>query len=105
MEFRNLTGWRSVLAAGAVAAALFTGCGGTTTDITAAVDDTNKNLAPDATIDCPDTVDGGEGTEFDCTLKGSKSGKTKTVKVKVIKDGIAPVSQADYEAAVAEVSK
>ncbi len=80
------------------------GCGGETTDISAAVDDTNKNLQGAAKLDCADEIDGGEGTEFDCTLKGTKSGKTETVNLKIEKDGIAPVSEKDYVAALQKVA-
>ncbi len=87
------------------AAALFTaGCGGETTDISAAVDDTNKNLKGAATLNCDDEIDGGEGTEFDCTLKGAKGGGTETVKIKIIKDGIAPVSEKAYVSSLAKVT-
>ena len=90
---------------GAACAALFAvGCGGETTDITAAVDDTNKTLKPDgASIDCPDTVDGGKGTKFDCTVEGAESGKSEKIQLKVIKDGIAPVSEEKYVAALQSV--
>ena len=60
-----------------------TGCGGETTDISAAVDDTNKNLDGAATMACDDEIDGGEGTKFDCTLKGTEGGKTETVQIKI----------------------
>jgi hypothetical protein len=79
-----------VLALGAVFAA---GCGGQTTDITAAVADSNKTYKGEASFDCPDKVDGGQGTKFDCTLKGTKSGKSAPIKLKLTKDGIAPLSQ------------
>jgi hypothetical protein len=105
MKSNNLAGWRRTLALFAVVALFVVGCGGTTTDISAAVDDTNNSLKQDnVTIDCPDEVDGGEGTKFECTLKGTKSGKTEKIEAKVIKDGIAPVDQAGYEEAVARVS-
>ncbi|HEX5909752.1 MAG TPA: hypothetical protein VFY44_04610 [Thermoleophilaceae bacterium] len=88
----------------ALTAAFAVGCGGETTDISAAVDDTNKNLQGAAKLDCADEIDGGEGTKFDCTLKGTKSGKTETVNLKIEKDGIAPVDEKDYVAALQKVA-
>jgi hypothetical protein len=104
MTNANFSGCRGLLATGAVAALLVAGCGGQTTDISAAVDDTNTKLAQDgASIDCPNTVDGGEGTEVECTLKGTDSGKTEKVKIKIGKDAIMPANDADYQAALARV--
>ncbi len=71
--------------------------------MSAAVDDTNKNLQGAATMSCDDTIDGGEGTEFDCTLKG-KGGKSETVKIKIIKDGIAPVNRKQFESTLQKVA-
>ncbi|MEA2467859.1 MAG: hypothetical protein QOJ57_1985 [Thermoleophilaceae bacterium] len=105
MKSIDLSGCRRVLSIGAFGALLVVGCGGTTTDITAAVDDTNKSLAQQgASISCPDQVDGGDGTEFECTLKGTETGKTAPVKIKIQKDSLAPVSDADYGAALARVT-
>jgi hypothetical protein len=87
------------------AAVFAIGCGGETTDISAAVEDTNKDLQQlGVTIDCPDTVDGGTGTEFECTLKGGETGTEKTIKLKTGEDSIEPISQEEYEAAVNEVA-
>jgi hypothetical protein len=91
----------SVIALGAL---FVVGCGGETTDISAAVDDTNKNLQGAAKLDCADEIDGGEGTKFDCTIKGTKSGKTEKVNLKIEKNGIAPVSEKDYVAALQKVA-
>ncbi len=88
-----------VLLAGLFAA----GCGGQTTDISAAVDDTNKTLDGAATLSCPKEIDGGEGTKFDCKLKG-KAGETATVNLKVGKDSIAPVSEKEYVSALGKVT-
>ena len=88
----------------ALTASFAVGCGGETTDISAAVDDTNKNLQGAAKLDCADEIDGGEGTEFDCTLKGTKSGKTEKVNLKIEKNGIAPVNEKDYVAALQKVA-
>lgn len=94
---------RHALSLVAIVPLVAVGCGGETTDISAAVDDTNKNLQGAATLDCPKEVDGGEGTKFDCTVKG-KGGKTAKVNLKVGKDSIEPVSQKEYEAAVTKVA-
>jgi len=95
---------RHTLSLAALTPLLVAGCGGETTDISAAVDDTNKNLQGAATLKCDDEIDGGEGTEFDCTLKGDKGGATETVKIKIIKDGIAPVSEKAYVASLEKVT-
>ncbi len=95
---------RHTLSLAALTPLLVAGCGGETTDISAAVDDTNKNLQGAATLDCEDEVDGGEGTEFDCTLKGKKSGESETVKIKIIKNGIAPVNEKAYVASLQKVA-
>jgi hypothetical protein len=98
-------GLSSTLSVTAVAALFAVGCGGVTTDITAAVKDTNTNLKPNGvTMTCPDEVDGDTGTKFDCTLKGTKSGKSEKVNLKLIKDGIAPVSEQEYVTALKRVS-
>jgi hypothetical protein len=98
-------GLSSTLSVTAVAALFAVGCGGVTTDITAAVKDTNNNLkGQGAKMTCPDTVDGDTGTKFDCTLKGTETGESAKVHLKLIKDGIAPVSQQDYVSAVKQVS-
>ena len=94
---------RHTLSLAALTPLLVAGCGGETTDISAAVDDTNKNLDGTATMACDDEIDGGEGTKFDCTLKG-KGGKTETVQIKIIKDGIAPVSEKAYVASLEKVT-
>jgi hypothetical protein len=103
MSLTNLRA-RHSLSVLALSALFVVGCGGEKTDISAAVDDTNKNLQGAATLDCADEIDGGEGTEFDCTLKGKESGKTETVKLKIEKDGIAPVKEKDYVTALQKVA-
>ena len=94
---------RHSLSVVALGAFFVVGCGGETTDISAAVDDTNKNLDGAATMTCDDEIDGGEGTKFDCTLKG-KGGKTETVQIKIIKDGIAPVDEKAYVSSLQKVA-
>ena len=95
---------RHTLSLVALAPLFAIGCGGETTDISAAVADTNKNLQGAAKLTCPKEIDGGEGTEFECTLKGSKSGKTATVNLKVGKDSIAPVSEKEYVGTLEKVT-
>ena len=75
----------AVLAASG-ALVLIAGCGDKT-DVSAGVDDFNKELATDGlTLDCPKEIDGGEGTVFECTLRGTKNGKSAPVKLKVTKE-------------------
>ena len=63
------------------------GCGDKT-DVSAGVADFNKELAPEGlALDCPKEVMGGEGTVFDCTMKGTKNGKSAPVQLKVVKEG------------------
>lgn len=68
------------------AALLMAGCG-KTTDVSAGTEDFNKELRPQGlSLDCPKEVDGGEGTEFDCTMNG-EGGQSKTVRLKVVEEG------------------
>lgn len=84
------------------------GCGGATTDVSAGTEDFNQDLEPQGiSIECPKEVNGGENTEFDCTLKG-KGGESKTVKLKIVKDGedlaVAVANKAEYDATVRELA-
>ena len=90
---------RYMLSVAGLALVFAVGCGGETTDVSAGTDDFNKELAAEgASLDCPKEVDGGEGTEFECTLKG-ESGKTSKVKLKVVKqDGDLAVDIVDQAA-------
>jgi hypothetical protein len=64
------------------------GCGGEKSDVSGGVDAINKELATQgAQLDCPKEVDGGEGAEFDCDLKGTQTGKSAKVKMKIVKQG------------------
>jgi hypothetical protein len=75
-----------VLAVPAALAVLAAGCGEDKTDVSGGVDKLNQTLSPSGVnIDCPDEVDGGEGTTFECTLKGN--GKEEKVDLKVVKQG------------------
>ena len=64
-------------------------CGGEKTDVSGGVDKLNQTLAAgNVELDCPKTVDGGEGTTFDCTVKSKQGGgKEAKVKLKVVKQG------------------
>lgn len=92
---------RPLLLAGLVWLALAAaGCGGETTDVSAGVTNLNGlSSKRDIQFDCPDEVDGGEGTEFDCTVKNTKTRKMASVKLKVVKeDGDLAVDFADKAA-------
>ena len=71
MPSLNLPAGRLLLAVSVVAGALIAGCGGEESDLSGAIADSNKNLAQNGvTLDCPKTVDGGDGTKVKCTLTG-----------------------------------
>jgi hypothetical protein len=93
--------WRSggALCACVAAAVVAAGCGAKT-DVSAGVEDFNRDLAGDGlALECPKEVDGGEGTEFDCTLKGTRNGKSAPVKLKVAKEeGDLVIDAADQKA-------
>lgn len=90
---------RITLAAGVAAAVLAAGCG-SNTDVSKGVEDYNKDLAGDGlALDCPKEIKGGEGTVFDCTLKGTRNGKSAPVKLKIAKEeGDLVVDAADQAA-------
>ena len=78
-----------VLALTAGLAAVAAGCGGETTDVSGGVDALNKRLSDQgiaASLDCPDEVDGGEGTDFECTLKADEGGTSEKVQMEVQKE-------------------
>jgi hypothetical protein len=76
----------TLAALGASALLVFAAGCGDKTDVSAGVADFNKQLATDGLmLDCPKEIEGGEGTTFDCTLKG-KNGKSAPVKLKVTKE-------------------
>ena len=63
-------------------------CGGEKSDVSGGVDAVNRELvAQDAQLDCPKEVDGGEGTEFGCTLRGTKSNRSAKIDMKIVKEG------------------
>ena len=105
---RVLTRRLGVFAPLVVVAALAAGCGGEKTDVSKGVDELNQSFGQSGvSIDCPKTVDGGEGTKFDCDLKG-KGGKTQKVQLKVVKQGgdlaVDIADQADFQKKLAQVA-
>jgi len=74
----------------AVALALTVGlaaCGGDKTDVSKPVEDLNATLkAAKVTLNCPKEVDGGEGTDFECTFKGPKGEQKTTLTIKKVGD-------------------
>lgn len=91
-----------------IAVPFLAGCGGEKTDVSGGVDQLQSQVLEPigVTIDCPDEVDGGEGTDFDCTLSG-EGGEVETT-LTVDKEGddlvVNPADQAAYEAAVQEAA-
>ena len=80
----------TALALTAFIAAVASGCGGEKTDVSKGIDSYNERLTQQgipAELDCPDQVDGGAGTEFDCTLKATEGDKSAKVKFEVRKEG------------------
>ncbi len=97
----------AILAPLAVAAAIAAGCGGDKTDVSQGVEELNQTFGQSGVkIDCPDEVDGGEGTEFECTLSGN--GKEEKVKLKVVKQGddlaVDVADQADFQRKLGSVA-
>ncbi len=80
------------------------GCGQDKADISAAVKAANDQLAPsDARLNCPKEVDD-SSEPFDCTVTGTKTGKTAPVKVKIEGDTITPADDAAYQQALEQVA-
>jgi len=64
------------------------GCGGEKSNVSGGVDAVNRELAPqEARLDCPDQVDGAEGAEFECTLRGTRSGRTTKIRMRIVEEG------------------
>lgn len=101
--------FKSAWCAPAVGAALLVaGCGGSTTDVSAGTEDFNQELKADGlSLECPKEVSGGEGTQFECTMKG-KGGATKTVQLKIVTDqgdlAVDVVNKAEYDATRKELA-
>lgn len=86
-------------------------CGGEKTDVSGGVDNLNERLTQQgipAKLECPDEVDGGEGTEFECTLKANEGGKEEKLQMEVQKEGddlvVDVKDQAAFEKALASVA-
>jgi hypothetical protein len=100
-----------LMALSLILAAVAAGCGGETTDVSGGVTDLNKQLTDQglaAELDCPKEIDGGEGTEFECTLKGTDSGTEEKVDLKVQKEGdklvVNVADQAKFDASLQKVA-
>lgn len=79
---------RPMLSVAGLALTFAVGCGGEKTNVSAGVGELNKQLsAQGAQLECPKEIDGGEGAQFDCKMKGTKGGKQADVKLKVVKEG------------------
>ncbi|MDQ3935453.1 MAG: hypothetical protein M3340_12575 [Actinomycetota bacterium] len=94
-----------------ITAVVAAGCGGEKTDVSGGVDNLNERLTQQgipAKLDCPKEVDGGEGTEFDCTLKANEGGKEEKLKMEVQKEGddlvVDVKDQAAFEKALQSVA-
>jgi predicted small secreted protein len=92
------------------AAAFATACGTERTDVSAGVDQLNSQVlsAQGLEADCPDEVEGGAGTEFECTLKATSGGGEQKVKLKIVEEeGELAVDRADpaaFDKAVSELA-
>ena len=54
------------------------------------IDSYNERLSQQgvpAEIDCPDRVDGHEGTEFECTLKATQGDRSAKIKMEIKEEG------------------
>ena len=94
-----------------ITAVVAAGCGGEKTDVSGGVDNLNERLTQQgipAKLDCPKEVDGGEGTEFECTLKANEGGKEEKLQMEVQKEGddlvVDVKDQAAFEKALASVA-
>jgi hypothetical protein len=80
----------AALALLSVTALTAAGCGGEQTDVSEGIDSYNERLTQQgiqAEFQCPEKVDGHEGTEFECTLKADQGDKSAKVKFEVRKEG------------------
>ena len=86
-QLRRTSAALALVSVTAVAAA---GCGGEKTNVSKGVDNLNERLTQQqipAKLECPDEVDGGDGTEFDCTIKANEGDKSEKIKMKISKEG------------------
>jgi hypothetical protein len=87
------------------------GCGGKETDVSSGIDSYNERLSQQgipARLDCPDRVDGHEGTEFQCTLEATQGGRNAKITMEIRKEGkdliVIEKDQQALERAVQEVA-
>ena len=95
---------RAVLAACALTATVAAGCGEEKTDISPAVTSFNAQFRSQGVeLDCPKEV---EGDTFTCDLKGTRSGKSAKLDMKLVgedKDTIDVADEKQYAKALEEV--
>jgi hypothetical protein len=92
----------SILAA--VVAAVMGACGNGTVATRTPVENFNRVAeARDVKLVCPEEVD--KGKQFDCTLQGTKTGKTATVRMEGLDDKDAVVNAADGPAFISAVQQ
>jgi hypothetical protein len=71
-----------------LAALAVAGCGGEKSDVSGGVKAINQQLAAQgAQLSCPKQVDGGAGATFQCDLKGTRTGRSTQIKMKIVKEG------------------
>ncbi len=82
------------LAAATAAVAVAGACGGGAVSTETPVETFNRVAeARNVRLECPEEVD--KGKEFDCTLHGTRTGKTATVRIEGLSDKDAVVDAAD----------
>jgi hypothetical protein len=80
----------AALALAGLVAVAGAGCGGKKTDIADAIDARNDAFQQQGVpvrLECPDEVDGHNGTEFDCDLVASRGGGKEKVRMKIDEEG------------------
>jgi hypothetical protein len=100
----------AALALVTVTAVAVAGCGGEETDVSGGIDSYNERLQQQgipAELNCPDRVDGGEGTEFECTLDAEQGDRSEKIAMEIQKEGddlvVTEKDQAAFERAVQQV--
>ena len=98
---------KNLLSLPVLLAVLAAGCGTEKIDVSGGVENLNSQFAGSGvSIDCPKEIEGGEGTEFDCTLKAA--GTSEKVKLKVVKEEgelkVGAANQAEFDKAVEKVA-
>ena len=62
-------------------------CGGEKSDVSGGVEAINRELVNEgARLDCPKEVDGAEGTNFECDLKGAQTGRSTKVTMRIVEE-------------------